>query len=109
MVASALTPNQQRFIQEYVANGFNGARAYRMVYRNATPETARANASRMLATASAKELLEHERKRFRREITPTYKKLLNEFAKLAFSAAIFAFVNSATTRSRTESLVLISR
>jgi len=80
-----LTLKHQRFLQEYVANGFNGTRVYKLVYPKSSPEAARAAASRLLTSASAKEFLEYETKRFTDAIEPTYKKLLNEFAKIAFS------------------------
>ena len=80
-----LTLKHQRFLQEYVANGFNATRAYKLVYPKSSPDAARANASRMITSDSAKEFLEHETQRYTDAIEPTYKKLLNEFAKLAFS------------------------
>ena len=85
MKVPSLSFKHQRFIQEYVANGFNAARAYKLVFPKASPESARAASSRLLTSASAKEFLEHETKRFQESIEPTYKRLLNEFAKIAFS------------------------
>lgn len=49
------------FVEEYLNNGLNGTQAYLAVYKNVTKEeTARANASRLLAKANVKALLEEK-------------------------------------------------
>lgn len=48
-----LTPKQRAFADEYILNGGNGTHAYLKVYKNVKNEdTARANASRLLANAN---------------------------------------------------------
>lgn len=48
-----LTPKQRAFADEYIFNGGNGTQAYLKVYKNVKNEdTARANASRLLANAN---------------------------------------------------------
>lgn len=42
------------FIDEYFVNGFNGTNAYLSVYKGVAPDTARANASKLLANANIK-------------------------------------------------------
>lgn len=42
------------FIDEYFINGFNGTNAYLSVYKGVTSDTARANASKLLANANIK-------------------------------------------------------
>jgi len=80
-----LTDRQQRFVEEYVANGGNGTRAYRIVYPNATLQSAMALSSKLLRDVKVQECLREARKKFLKRVTPTYKRLLHEYGKLAFS------------------------
>ena len=80
-----LTDRQQRFVEEYVANGGNGTRAYRLVYPNATLQSAMTLSSKLLRDVKVQECVREARKKFRMRVTPTYKKLLHEYGKLAFS------------------------
>jgi phage terminase small subunit len=77
-----LTPKQQQFILEYLANGFNGTQAARTVgyaARNADTQ-----ASRMLANPRIWAVVVERRQKLldRREITA--ERVLDEIAKMAF-------------------------
>ena len=81
----SLDLKHQRFVHEYVANGGNGPRAYRMVYRTCSPLAANTNASRLLKNADIRAYLADVKKKSLERLTPTYQKILSEYAKLAFS------------------------
>ncbi len=85
MTVPSLSLKHQRFVHEYVANGGNGPRAYRIVYPTCSPLAANTNASRLLKNADIRAYLAGAKKKYLERITPTYEKVLREYAKLAFS------------------------
>jgi phage terminase small subunit len=54
----ALNNKQSAFIEEYFNNGFNGTKAYLSVYKGVNEDTARANASKLLANTNVKSAIE---------------------------------------------------
>ncbi len=80
-----LTDRHQRFVEEYAANGGNGTRAYRLIYPKATLQSAMALSSKLLRDVTVQECLREARKKFLKRVSPTYKRLLHEYGKLAFS------------------------
>jgi phage terminase small subunit len=55
-----LSRKHQRFVAEYL-KCFNGTRAYMAVYKKASPETARANAAKLLANTSITKVIDDEK------------------------------------------------
>jgi phage terminase small subunit len=55
-----LNKKQLAFLDEYFVNGFNGTQAYLSVYKGVSEDTARANASKLLAHTNVK--VEFERR-----------------------------------------------
>ena len=85
MTVASLSLKHQRFVHEYVANGGNGPRAYRIVYPTCSPLAANSNASRLLKNAEIRAYMAGAKKKLLERITPTYQKVFREYAKLAFS------------------------
>ncbi len=54
-----LLPNWIAFIDEYMANGFNGMHAYLVVYKGTNKDSAKANASRLIANVNVKKEIEY--------------------------------------------------
>ena len=53
-----LTPKNKLFIEEYIKNNFsNATAAYRKIYENASYETAKVQASKILKKPEAKEFI----------------------------------------------------
>lgn len=80
-----MTDKQKRFCDEYLID-LNGTRAYRAVYSNVkNDDTARANASRLLANANVKEYIEKRMKAREKRTEITQDMVLRELAAIAFS------------------------
>lgn len=54
------------FAEEYLANGMNGTQAYKKIYPNASEDTARANATKLLTNTSIKEYIEGKKETVRK-------------------------------------------
>ncbi len=80
-----LTAMELRFLDEYVANGENGAAAYQLLHPMANSLTARTNASKILARTNINQHLQSAREAFRQANRPAYHRVLAEWGKIAYS------------------------
>jgi hypothetical protein len=79
------TAMELRFLDEYVANGENGGAAYQILHPNATAFTARVEASKTLRKPNIEPHLQAAREAFREANRPAYHRVLQEWAKIAYS------------------------
>ncbi len=79
------TVMELRFLDEYVANGENGAAAYQLLHPSANSLTARTNASKTLARTNINQHLKTAREAFRVANRPAYHRVLAEWGKIAYS------------------------
>lgn len=82
--ATPLTPEQQRFVDEYLID-LNGTQAYRRVYPECTYQTARSEAARFLAKPSIKAEIKAARMSERKRLRVTSGRVTAEIARIAFS------------------------
>lgn len=71
-----MNKRHQQFIEEYMANGMNGTQAYLSTYPNATDDTARANATKLLAKTHIKAEIERLQAETSKELNITKESLL---------------------------------
>jgi phage terminase small subunit len=83
-VTMPLTPQQQRFIQEYLVD-LNGTEAYQRAGYKATPRAARANAARLLANASVQAAIADAQAARAQRVHLTQDAVLQELVLLASS------------------------
>lgn len=76
--------NYIKFVEEYLANGRNGTRAYLKVYPHVTEDTARSSAPPLLAKPSVKSYLEKREYEMLADLNITTRRVLLEASRLAF-------------------------
>jgi phage terminase small subunit len=81
----SLTPQEQRFLEEYIAFDGNATQAYLKAFPEHTYGTARTNSSKLLATANIQAELEAAREGYCRAVRVSNLKVLRELASLAFA------------------------
>lgn len=79
-----LTPQQTRFVEEYVSNGYKPSAAYLVAY-NATVETANKNAYGILKKPEAQRYMEHLQKDRIKAQGITAERVLEELCSIAFA------------------------
>jgi hypothetical protein len=58
VMISEISPDESIFLEKWIANGFNGTKAYAELHEDASYESCRVSASRMLANVSLSKILE---------------------------------------------------
>lgn len=76
--------NHRQFVEEYLANGRNGTRAYLKVYPNVTELSARVLSPRLFAKVSVQEYLTNREAELLSDLNITTQRVLQEAARLAF-------------------------
>lgn len=76
--------NHRRFVEEYIANGRNGKRAYMAVYPRAGERTAAVEASALLTKPNVQELVAERENQLLDELNVTQLRIVREAARLAF-------------------------
>lgn len=66
------------FAEEYLANGMNGTQAYKTIYPKASDETARANATKLLASTHIAQFLATQKKNTSTRLQVTKESLIND-------------------------------
>lgn len=90
---SGLNPNHLRFVKEYARCGFNGARAYRIVYGVTNGDVSANAASRLLGNVGVQTLLREHCEKIAQKFDITQENIMAEMAKLAgFNFADFLVV-----------------
>ena len=84
-IANELTNSQKAFCMEWIFD-FNGTRAYSKAYPGVTDDTARANASRLLANANIKAYCKELQDNLSETSGISRLKVIREHEKLAFSS-----------------------
>lgn len=80
----ALTPEQQRFVDEYLID-LNGTRAYRVAYPGTSYGSARALASQLLAKVNVRSEIRAARQEQQKRTQVTADRVIRELARCAFS------------------------
>lgn len=84
MARSGLTPEQQRFIDEYLIDP-NGTQAYRKAFPSATYHTARNEAAKLLAKPCIKKELRAAQAAARQKLRVSAERVNREVARIAFA------------------------
>lgn len=79
-----LTPQQTRFVEEYVSNGYKPSAAYLVAY-NATVETANKNAYAIMKKPEAQRYMEYLQKDRIKAQGITAERILEELTSIAFA------------------------
>lgn len=78
-----LSEKRQLFVDAYIAEDFNGTKAWMQVYK-CTAASARANAAKALATTSIQEYLQERLEARKKRVEITQDRVLQEWSRLAF-------------------------
>ena len=76
----------KQFADEYLANGMNGTRAYLSAYKSVTEDTARANATKLLANAHIKSYIAEQQALSSASLKVTREDVAKEYLELIKSA-----------------------
>lgn len=79
-----LSPQQEKFCQNYILNGFNATKAYLDAYSCKSEKTASASGTRLLGNVKIKQRLTELQKETHKDFTITREQILQELAKMAF-------------------------
>ncbi len=83
---SKLMPREERFVEEYLADGeMNATAAYRRAYPKATYGTARTNSAKLLARADIRTMIRAGRRRLARKAEIDALRVIRELALVAFA------------------------
>ncbi|WP_035350839.1 terminase small subunit [Edaphobacter aggregans] len=82
MTDNKLTPKQDRFVAEYIANGMNATRA--AISAGYSAKTANEQGSRLLANVSVAAVVDAKKAKILGKLEITAEKVLQEIAKIAF-------------------------
>jgi phage terminase small subunit len=94
--AEQLTPEQQRFVDEYVIDD-NGTRAYLAAFPGSSPTNARTQACRLVAKPNIKAEIRAARDARQKRTRIRADTALREAARLAFSDPLYIFQDDGTT------------
>jgi len=71
-----------QFIEHYMSNGMNGTQAYLSTYKTASDDTARANATKLLANAHIKARIEELQGETSKSLQITKESLINDLIRI---------------------------